>query len=409
MPEITNNDQKVEELYSDMLKTADDISANGITEESVENLETIKSETEQLTSKDATEETPVVEGEKVMQKYDPETGEQTIDDNSTKEIIDKITNQHFNNLVAVDEGISTSVFKDVFKDLSKNLGESDQDILVGILTRRMVGEKFNVYDAMTDTLKQQIDSLYMSVASKAPKGSITKNQIATECIDELINDFKKSTQSQVDLDTVLSGFDDELKKMTDDLSSELGGMMMSFDDERKAEIDAAIKRCEEEGNKAGIAKLTEMRDTVDEAFHLTKFIEFCKNCKVKNIEAKEPEKRVFDYFNSKYVKHKYSINDIRSCPIILDRHLIDYNHQQNTLICIAFCKYCQDMSPDNMGEHTFMYYFIRNIIAIDKLNPKGLTYDSMDERSKNFYDTFVNALKQAMANLLERNPKFKDE
>lgn len=409
MPEITNNDQKVEELYSDMLKTADDISANGITEESVENLETIKSETEQLTSKDATEETPVVEGEKVMQKYDPETGEQTIDDNSTKEIIDKITNQHFNNLVAADEGISTSVFKDVFKDLSKNLGESDQDILVGILTRRMVGEKFNVYDAMTDTLKQQIDSLYMSVASKAPKGSITKNQIATECIDELINDFKKSTQSQVDLDTVLSGFDDELKKMTDDLSSELGGMMMSFDDERKAEIDAAIKRCEEEGNEAGIAKLTEMRDTVDEAFHLTKFIEFCKNCKVKNIEAKEPEKRVFDYFNSKYVKHKYSINDIRSCPIILDRHLIDYNHQQNTLICIAFCKYCQDMSPDNMGEHTFMYYFIRNIIAIDKLNPKGLTYDSMDERSKNFYDTFVNALKQAMANLLERNPKFKDE
>ena len=409
MPEITNNDQKVEELYSDMLKTADDISANGITEESVENLETIKSETEQLTSKDATEETPVVEGEKVMQKYDPETGEQTIDDNSTKEIIDKITNQHFNNLVAADEGISTNVFKDVFKDLSKNLGESDQDILVGILTRRMVGEKFNVYDAMTDTLKQQIDSLYMSVASKAPKGSITKNQIATECIDELINDFKKSTQSQVDLDTVLSGFDDELKKMTDDLSSELGGMMMSFDDERKAEIDAAIKRCEEEGNKAGIAKLTEMRDTVDEAFHLTKFIEFCKNCKVKNIEAKEPEKRVFDYFNSKYIKHKYSINDIRSCPIILDRHLIDYNHQQNTLICIAFCKYCQDMSPDNMGEHTFMYYFIRNIIAIDKLNPKGLTYDSMDERSKNFYDTFVNALKQAMANLLERNPKFKDE
>lgn len=409
MPEITNNDQKVEELYSNMLKTADDISANGITEESIENLETIKSETEQLTSKDDTEETPVADGEKVMQKYDPETGEQTVDDNSTKEIIDKITNQHFNNLVAVDGGMSTSVFKDVFKDLSKNLGESDQDILVGILTRRMIGEKFNVYDAMTDTLKQQIDSLYMSVASKAPKGSITKNQIATECIDELIKDFRKSTQSQVDLDTVLSGFDDELKKMTDDLSSELGGMMMSFDDERKAEIDAAIKRCEEEGNEAGITKLTEMRDTVDEAFHLTKFIEFCKNCKVKNIEAKEPEKRVFDYFNSKYVKHKYSINDIRSCPIILDRHLIDYNHQQNTLICIAFCKYCQDMSPDNMGEHTFMYYFIRNIIAIDKLNPKGLAYASMDERSKNFYDTFIDALKQAMANLLERNPKFKDE
>ena len=66
------------------------------------------------------------------------------------------------------------------------------------------------------------------------------------------------------------------------------------------------------------------------------------------------------------------------------------------------------MNPDNINEHTFMYYFIRNIITIDRLNPKGRLYEGMDERSKHFYDTFITALRAALANLLERNPTFKE-
>ena len=56
-----------------------------------------------------------------------------------------------------------------------------------------------------------------------------------------------------------------------------------------------------------------------------------------------------------------------------------------------------------------MYYFIRNIITIDRLNPKGRLYEGMDERSKHFYDTFITALRAALTNLLERNPTFKDD
>ena len=91
----------------------------------------------------------------------------------------------------------------------------------------------------------------------------------------------------------------------------------------------------------------------------------------------------------------------------MDRHL-GTSHLQNTLICIAFCKYCKDMNPDNMNEHTFMYYFIRNIIAIDRLNPKGRLYEGMDEKSRSFYNVFAIGLKLALANLLERNPTFEE-
>ena len=67
------------------------------------------------------------------------------------------------------------------------------------------------------------------------------------------------------------------------------------------------------------------------------------------------------------------------------------------------------MNPDNMNEHTFMYYFIRNIIAIDHLNPKGRLYEGMDDRSKQFYDNFVARLKEALNAIISRNPSFSNE
>ena len=152
----------------------------------------------------------------------------------------------------------------------------------------MNGEKFDVYEAMPDDYKRQVDMIYTetSMRYKNVKGINihTKNSIASMMLDEMVQDFKKSMNTQVDLDTVLSGFDEEVKKIQDDFSTELGGMMMTFDEERKAEIDAAIRRCEENGNTKAIEALKEMRDNIDEAFKLEKFVEFCKTCKIKNVE-----------------------------------------------------------------------------------------------------------------------------
>lgn len=414
-----NNESKINELYSKMINTADTMAAEGITKESVEALKSIEDGVNQLTleetsnsEQDKTNNTESVsenaESRVVMQSYNPKSGEQMVVDGS-ESMAERIAARHLDNFINDKGEISSELMADVFKELGKNADSNDsQAAIATLIARRMTGENFDVYSEMPDDYKHQVDMIYTETVAKAPpkiRSGYTKNNIAKMIIDDMVNDFRKSNSTQVDLDTILSGFDEDVKKFHSEISSELGDIMMTFDEERKAEIDAAIKRCQDDGKTEAVEKLQKMRDTIDDAFYLKKFIDFCSTCKIRNIEIKEPEKRVFSYFNSKYEKHKYVINDIRSCPDILARHLITYSHDQLVALCVAFCKYCQNMVPDNMDEHTFMYYFIRNIIAIDRLNPKGRIYEVMDDRSKQFYDTYTKALKDALNNLIERNPK----
>lgn len=422
----TNERAEIDALYSKMLETADTIGREGFTKESVDTLKSIEDGVNELTLNENTTDVPEnatsnvkidatsgeFESREVMTSYNPITGERAVVDGS-ESLAEKIAERHLNNLINGTSTMSDEVIKEMLSEIGSS-SKNSSSVMATLIARRMSGEEFDVYDAMPDEYKRQINMIQADALDKARCANrvsnvYNRNTIAKMMLDEMIEDFKKSINTQIDLDTILSGFDKDVKKISDDLSTELGGMMMSFDDERKAEIDAAIKRCEEGGKTEAIEKLKAMRDTIDDAYNLEKFIEFCKTCKIKNIEAKEPEKRVFSYFNSKYEKHRYTINDIRSCPDILDRHLTEYNHLQNTLLCVAFCKYCQNMNPDNMNEHTFMYYFIRNIIAIDRLNPKGRLYEGMDDRSKQFYDKFVAQLKSAMEAIITRNPNFSNE
>ena len=423
----TNERAEIDALYSKMLETADTIGKEGFTKESVDALKSIEDGVNELTLKETPSDTPEnvtsnvkidatsseFESREVMTSYDPTTGEQTVVDGS-ESLAEKIAERHLENLINGGAPVSDEVIKEMLAEIG-NGSKNASTAMASLIARRMSGEDFDVYEAMPDEYKRQVNMIQADAVDKASRRGIkasnvySRKVIAAMMLDEMIADFKKSINTQIDLDTILSGFDKDVKKISDEFSTELGGMMMSFDEERKAEIDAAIKRCEESGKTEAIEKLKAMRDTIDDAYNLDKFIEFCKTCKIKNIEAKEPDKRVFTYFNSKYEKHRYTINDIRSCPSILDRHLTEYNHIQNTLLCVAFCKYCQNMSPDNMNEHTFMYYFIRNIIAIDRLNPKGRLYEGMDDRSKQFYDKFVAQLKAAMEAIIARNPNFSNE
>jgi hypothetical protein len=57
------------------------------------------------------------------------------------------------------------------------------------------------------------------------------------------------------------------------------------------------------------------------------------------------------------------------------------------------------MSPDNIVDHTFMYYFIRNIYLLDSLNPRGGLYESLQGKEKEFYDSFVSAIRIAIDNM----------
>lgn len=338
-------------------------------------------------------------------EYNPITGDSIVAANNDN-IID-ISNAHFNKFTDTNnKDLDIDDLKKIIPFINNNdtINEVDDLITINNLIKKKKSNKKILFDELPTFLKDSALSISAQTVEDAPNLKFLNNKtklnyISNLLIQNLVEEYDRKNEG-IDLDLMLSGFNESINNIQNDMSKEFGNIMMGFDEERKAEIDKAIERCKSEGKEDSIEKLQKMKNTIDSAYNLSDFSEFCKKVKIKKFDLQKP-KKVFTSFNAKYMNHANNINDIQYCPIVLDRHLKD--HDSNMKVCLAFCKYCMNFSPDNIEEHTFMYYFIRNIILLDRINPKGQLYDSMDEKSKFFYDGFISNIKKCIDNINSKN------
>lgn len=348
--------------------------------------------------------------QKVLGSYNPATGSYNVID--TEASIEEIQQKNLENFDAMinDETPDLNADLNNFLDSCKDkIPEADAASKIAyLMANRIAGNNIDYYSNMPKFMQNTVSQIMANANTVGvPSNRILhKNQVAKMLIDEYVEEYKKSSQKTVDLDTLFSGFTKDAANIADDMATQIGDLMLSFDDERKDQINNAIVVAKNNGNDVMVKNLEAIRDNIDKAFNLDEFKEFCKHCKIKSIEMKKPN-RVYDSFIHKYETNDAIINDIRTCPDVIIRHLTEFTKDQAMMICLAYCKYCCNMNPDNMAEHTFMYYFIRNIIAIDRINPRGRAYHSINTKDKTFYDTFVANLRECMNNLLERNVTFK--
>ena len=348
--------------------------------------------------------------QKVLGSYNPATGNYNVIDTETS--IEEIQQKNLENFDAMinDETPDLNADLNKFLDSCKDrIPEADAASKIAyLMANRIAGNNIDYYFNMPKFMQNTVSQIMANANTVGvPSNRILhKNQVAKMLIDEYVEEYKKSSQKTVDLDTLFSGFTKDAANIADDMATQIGDLMLSFDDERKDQINNAITVAKSNGNDVMAKNLEAIRDNIDKAFNLDEFKEFCKHCKIKSIEMKKPN-RVYDSFIHKYETNDAIINDIRTCPDVIIRHLTEFTKDQAMMICLAYCKYCCNMNPDNMAEHTFMYYFIRNIIAIDRINPRGRAYHSISAKDKVFYDTFVANLRECMNNLLERNVTFK--
>lgn len=348
--------------------------------------------------------------QKVLGSYNPATGSYNVID--TEASIEEIQQKNLENFDAMinDETPDLNADLNNFLDSCKDkIPEADAASKIAyLMANRIAGNNIDYYSNMPKFMQNTVSQIMANANTVGvPSNRILhKNQVAKMLIDEYVEEYKKSSQKTVDLDTLFSGFTKDAANIADDMATQIGDLMLSFDDERKDQINNAIVVAKNNGNDVMVKNLEAIRDNIDKAFNLDEFKEFCKHCKIKSIEMKKPN-RVYDSFIHKYETNDAIINDIRTCPDVIIRHLTEFTKDQAMMICLAYCKYCCNMNPDNMAEHTFMYYFIRNIIAIDRINPRGRAYHSINTKDKIFYDTFVANLRECMNNLLERNVTFK--
>jgi len=335
-----------------------------------------------------------------METYNPATGNivtSPVSDNDVKALSDL----HFDKFIYNSENIlDNDDLKKLFPDA---IGDDIEDIkkVNELIKRKNNGQKIT-YEELPKFLKNSVINIVSkSLDDNTPSFAYMNNKtqlnyIANLVIGQLVEEYNKKN-TNFDIDTMLAGFDESIDKLQIETSKEFGDILMSFDEERKKEINNAIERCKREGKEEAVEKFQKIKNVIDEAYNLDKFSEFCKHVKIKKFDIEKP-KRIFLSFNTKYMNHTNNINDIQYCPVVLDRHNIS-DHNSNMKLCLAFCKYCMNYSPDNIEEHTFMYYFIKNIILLDRINPKGKIYDTLDERSKNFYDGFINNILKCINNI----------
>lgn len=337
--------------------------------------------------------------------YDPLTGISTpiseyIESDKDQDLIDiDALLNHFMEDDTVQEDDLKRVLKSSYKiDADTEISANDMIQLMKVVSANLNGEKISSYfDALPLDFKNTIFRK-LSYHGTQVNDKKFRESVAKELVENLSKEYIQS-DSTADLDNMIS----EISKYGEELNEELGKLqgVIHISVVTKA-IDVLEKRKTEDENSGEAEKVQKWEDLINgmkETINLDKFKEFCKRVKIKHYDLERPDK-VFMDFNRKYINHKLNIYNIQSCPGILSNHINDHiTDHGNVKVCLAFCKYCLNMSPNNPTEHAFMYYFIKNIIASDLVVPKGVKPETMDQETVDFYDTFMFNLRECIENI----------
>lgn len=282
--------------------------------------------------------------------------------------------------------------QNVMKAMQKtyDLKHSDLNIanvqaLTDLVKRKEKGDKI-YYSDLPDVFKTRIAQTISSEGGGAYMGNKEiKNQMAEALIDnihmQLISDQMENTV--IDMQNSIKNY----------MTKELGEM---FNTSRSQQHKIMLEQMPllaskaEDPQKADI--LLKVSDAYKQAYTLEDmFNSYCKGKpKIKSIDVEKIQKHYFT-FNDKYRKSKWVIRDVAMLAPILDRNLDKDIDMKDILTFIAiFLKYTEmkNMNPENIWDHTFMYYVVFNIASLDIYKK----VDGLNDNDTEFYEGFKSNL-----------------
>lgn len=226
--------------------------------------------------------------------------------------------------------------------------------------------KVNWYYKMPDEIKTIINKNCVQVNNVS---NSAKKMFAEALLDGLISDTGIDKMT-IDLqESLAKAFD-----MSNFVSMTLDLQKSSFEEgiEKNILTLNTIKEKEEDEEKIQkinekIDLLTKVRDAFIEAYQLNGLLDKLRNHKIK-IKKIDIDKygRHCENFLWKYKKDTpFIIKDITLCTPVLHRRFPEYTVEEVARFMIAFMKYTMNMKANNVVDHTFMSYFVSNIINID--------------------------------------------
>lgn len=250
-----------------------------------------------------------------------------------------------------------------------HLSDDDAAGLITTLKRVQNKEEFPYYESLPEGLKNWCKIM----AGAEGQGLLNKpmlNTIALNALNTLTNEIAADL-FVADISDVI---DTEIKKSGADLSTIYEGMITTKAERLREAADKA-----EADDPEAAKKLRGIADACVESYMMTGFIDAVKNHKlrIRKIDIEKPQKIVRD-FNTKYENSKININNVWDLTYCIPRHLSEASTPVDPEVItidtihafvVAFCRYCENMKNTNVEEHTFMYYFIKNILYLDTTAP----------------------------------------
>lgn len=254
--------------------------------------------------------------------------------------------------------------------------------LLEVVNRKIRGETFNVYKEFPEEIRKMIDKYVAENGELLNVNVAQVNSIKKNVAETLLNEFI----ADIKLSKTKNDFAKDMESIYQSSAKEISDAAMEYIEDRNKAYREAAEKMEDPEKKA---KLLAILDQIDEARSLNKFKEFSKTCKLKLIELEKPDSRAFSGFLAKYRNSSNNIYDIKLACKVVTRVLGAEGVRPVYVLAffVAFCKHVAKLDSSVPTEHAYMYYILYYCALLDS------------DKS----DSFKNAIKEVINNLIERN------
>lgn len=280
---------------------------------------------------------------------------------------------------------------------SVNLTAKDVEDLQELAERYNKGASISFYNAMPESIKAAIDVVVAQGSDFSMDKKTGRNYIATQLLDMMVEDAVNKS-AIADMNIATYNAIKEMKDVSDEGLTEFFKLQKEqyevnypaqADEYERALNAGEVKEEDREKIETLIKNYRAAAHSFVQSYTYTDMMDAYRKgkLKVKSIQL-EKIKRTCEGFDAKYLRSNMSVNSIKLTIPALDRHLPTNANISITaiqkFICV-FINYTKSMQPSNVGDHVFMYYFIKNILNLDM-------HDNKNEEEQKFYDDLINRI-----------------
>lgn len=264
-----------------------------------------------------------------------------------------------------------------------------------LIMKRNRGERIK-YSELPEVLKEKVNPVVAALGRgyTAPQIKAVRNMMADDIIESFYSEIitQKIDKEVVDLDTSIKNLakTEYVDVNSDQRKQHFNTFVIKF-----PQMAEKIKDTDPEKAKV----MLDVSEGFKQAHSMEEMYAAYGNSKIRirRIDVEKLDKTI-RRFNYKYDNSTMVIRDISSAVDVLSRHV----NKRISLTAIKtfvaiICKYCENMKPSNLAEHTFMYYLINNILSLD--------IPFTNEADIVWNDEFLNNINKFLTLIEERNFK----